>query len=106
MIGAMGTLLKTPQKKVKTQNPAGHWLLTLTVMALPFSYIPHEIVRTGPTITIAVMMLAFLVGAKYGVLWKRTGAVDTVGILLALHVAFRLLVLSPAQFPDTGDSLG
>lgn len=86
--------------KEKTAPVQRHFLLTATVLLLPFSYAPHEIVRTGPNITFAVLALTFITGAKYGVLWRRTGPVDMIAIVLALFVAVRLLVLSPLQWPD------
>jgi O-antigen ligase len=73
------------------------WPLRLTVIALPFSYVPHEVIRSGPSIGFLVLALVLVSGAYYGVLGRRLGALDTVTLLFAAYVVVRIGVLSPLQ---------
>jgi O-antigen ligase len=80
-----------------------HWLLILTVLLLPFSYVPHELIPNGPSVTIAVAILAIVTGARYKVLNRRPDAVDLVAILLAAYVAIRWTLI--AQLEGTSASI-
>lgn len=78
-------------------KPRRHLLLQLTVFALPFSYVPHEFGVRNLSVTPAVVALVLLVGARYGALGRRLGAMDTASILLASWIGVRILILGPLE---------
>lgn len=87
--------------KEKTAPAQRHLLLTATVVLLPFSYVPHEIIRSGPSITGLVMALILMVGIKYRVLVLGTGGVDIAAVVFAVYIAIRMLLLAPLEYTDS-----
>lgn len=87
--------------KEKTAPAQRHLLLTATVVLLPFSYVPHEIIRAGPNITWLVMVLILMVGIKYRVLVRGTGGVDVAAVVFAVYMAIRMLILAPLEDTDS-----
>lgn len=72
-----------------------HGLLLATIGLLPFAYVPHEIVRSGPSLTYVVFGLVLLLGIKYRALAGPVGPVDLAVWALTAFTAVRLLVISP-----------
>lgn len=84
-------------------------LLWLTIATLPFAYIPHEILRGGPSFAMFSLGLILLSGLRYGAFRQRAGVVDAAALLLAGWIAIRLLVFGPLelepQLPAVGQAL-
>lgn len=91
-----GAVSAARRVKLSSSEPPGPltvrrtWLLRLTVVSLPFSYIPHELIRSGPSVSALVLALVLISGAYYGVLGRRLGALDTTALLFAAYVTVRL----------------
>ncbi|WP_306232110.1 O-antigen ligase family protein [Agrococcus beijingensis] len=79
------------------QGADRHVLLAVTVIALPFSYIPLELVPGRVSVTIVVFALVVLTGIRYRVLRQRPGALETVTLLLSAYIFIRLTAVTALQ---------
>ncbi|GAA1420970.1 O-antigen ligase family protein [Agrococcus citreus] len=98
-----------PAEKPTTKRRAQHRLLTVTVLALPFSYIPLELVPTRVSVTLVVFALVVATGIRYGVLRQRPGALEAVTLLFSAYIFVRLTALAALQSGagaiDVGEAL-
>ncbi|MCL2794435.1 MAG: hypothetical protein FWD85_03905 [Microbacteriaceae bacterium] len=71
-----------------------HFWLTIAVAALPFTYIPHEIMRSGPNIAPLSLGFAILLGFRYRIWKQKLASLEVVSILFGLWIGLRLTVLA------------
>jgi O-antigen ligase len=85
-----------PAPRVRARAPS-HRLLTLTVLALPFSYVPLELLPTKVSITIGVFALVLATGIRYRVLGARPRALEVVTLVLSAFILVRLTAIAALQ---------
>ncbi|MGD9526568.1 O-antigen ligase family protein [Pseudonocardia sp.] len=76
-----------------------HWPLSLTIALLPFTYVPHEIVRIDLKVSYVQLAMVVTAGLLYGAFRGRLRALEVVAILLGAWALSRLLLIS---YLDTG----
>ncbi|MGC5077841.1 O-antigen ligase family protein [Agrococcus sp. DT81.2] len=94
---AVGKWAPEPRPGREAARRPRHLLLTATVIALPFSYVPLELIPTRTSVTILVFALVVLTGIRYGVLRQRPGALDAVTLALSAYIFVRLTALTALQ---------
>ena len=94
-------------RRSAAQRRPRHVLLSATVIALPFSYVPLELVPGRMSVTILVFALVVLTGIRYDVLRERPGALDAVTLVLSAFIFLRLTALTALQSDviDWGEAL-
>jgi len=72
-----------------------HRLLFLTVCLLPFSLVPHEVLRSGPSLAPVMFTLAAILAIKYRPFGGVLGPVDLAVSALAAWMVARLVIIAP-----------
>ncbi|WP_425844456.1 O-antigen ligase family protein [Agrococcus sp. TSP3-2-1] len=91
------------------QRPARrHVLLTLTILALPFSYVPLELLPGKVSVTLVVFALVVATGIRYGVLRRRLVPLEGVTLALSAFILVRLTAVAALEGAaiDWADALG
>ena len=63
-MGAQLQARETIKKRRPDEKQPRHLLVTLAVVLLPFTYVPHEIIRSGPNISWLSLDLALIVAVR------------------------------------------
>lgn len=74
---------------------ARYLLLHAAIIALPFSYLPHEFGVVGLSITPGVAALVLAAGVQHRVYWRWFNGFEWVAAGLTAWIAIRLLVIAP-----------
>jgi O-antigen ligase len=76
--------------------------LVILVALLPLSYVPHELVRSGPSLNVALLVAVLVAGMRLGAFRGRVTLLEKSAIVFAAYVVVRLCVLTPLR----GDAVG
>lgn len=83
----------------------GNWLVFLTVVSIPISYVPYELgIPQFPT-SYPLFALIVLTGARCGVMFNRFGLVDKVALALGVWIVIDSVVYGVGAIPGTADLL-
>jgi O-antigen ligase len=84
-------------QRVVQPRPAKHRLLVVTVATLPFSYVPHELLRSGPKTIYVQLALITACLLRYWPRHVRHSSVETAAWALAIWIILRVTWFSALE---------